>query len=320
MSDLNSLDRTLIEKARAGDEPTSDDRARVRAALFARIGVGTSLVGTTAITARAATAAVVWPKILATVLVTGAVGGAGVATYRAARPTSVHEVAVSSSTSAAGTSTSETRALPALGGSPAAKLEPPSDPIVSSPDKREAAEKGRTLVVNAAVVRPALPRQPLSWPANTARPSDHALDAPAPVTAGAQTAGPQGVAGLGEPSPASDPAPAAPTSPEESRASHAAPPALAPTTLEAETRLVRDGVTALHSGNASRALALFDEHARAFPRGVLAEERAAERVVALGALQRCDEARAAAADFLTAHPASPLASRVRGACAGAPNP
>jgi outer membrane protein assembly factor BamD (BamD/ComL family) len=95
---------------------------------------------------------------------------------------------------------------------------------------------------------------------------------------------------------------------------------LAPTTLEAETRLILAGVGALHAGDAAHALALFEEHARLFPTGALAEERAAEQVVALGDLRRCDEAHAAAATFLRSHPNSPLSARVRAACVSTLNP
>jgi outer membrane protein assembly factor BamD (BamD/ComL family) len=96
--------------------------------------------------------------------------------------------------------------------------------------------------------------------------------------------------------------------------------AVVPTTLEAETRLIQSGVRALHAGDGARALALFDEHARLFQAGALAEERAAERVAALGQLQRCDEARAAAAAFAREHPNSPLTARVRAVCVSPSNP
>jgi hypothetical protein len=129
------------------------------------------------------------------------------------------------------------------------------------------------------------------------------------------------------PSPAPDDSlvttPAQPGSPAPTEPSSAMPSPLArlaPTTLEAETRLVRAGVAALHAGDNTRALALFDEHARMFPRGALAEERAAERVIVLGELRRCDEARSAAASFLRDHSSSPLAARVGAVCKAAPNP
>jgi outer membrane protein assembly factor BamD (BamD/ComL family) len=62
-------------------------------------------------------------------------------------------------------------------------------------------------------------------------------------------------------------------------------------------------------------LAALDEHARRFPHGVLAEERSSQRVLALCAAGRSTEARAAAERFLRDYPESPMASRVRGACA-----
>jgi outer membrane protein assembly factor BamD (BamD/ComL family) len=98
-----------------------------------------------------------------------------------------------------------------------------------------------------------------------------------------------------------------------------ATPAPTPSSTEAETWLIRKGVAALHAGDPARALALFDEHARHFPDGLLAEERAAERIIALHDLGRDAEARAAATAFLRAHPGSPQAERVRAACDMPPN-
>jgi len=81
--------------------------------------------------------------------------------------------------------------------------------------------------------------------------------------------------------------------------------------LAIEARLVHDGVAALRAGQPARALALFDAHAISYPQGVLAEERAAERVLALAQLGRLADAHAAADEFLRAHRASPLAARLR---------
>ena len=91
-------------------------------------------------------------------------------------------------------------------------------------------------------------------------------------------------------------------------------------TIEAETRVVRAGVAALHAGDPARALVLFDEHARAYPTGVLAEERRAERVMVLCELGRATEARTAARAFLREHPQSPLSPRVRASCGPRSNP
>jgi alpha-D-ribose 1-methylphosphonate 5-triphosphate synthase subunit PhnH len=93
-----------------------------------------------------------------------------------------------------------------------------------------------------------------------------------------------------------------------------------PSILESETRLVGAGVAALHAGDAARALTLLDQHAREYPHGILAEERAAERVAALCALGRAAEARQAAAAFLRDHVRSPLSPHVRGLCGVLSNP
>ena len=78
-----------------------------------------------------------------------------------------------------------------------------------------------------------------------------------------------------------------------------------------EARLVHDGVRALRAGQPACALSLLDAHARYYPEGVLAEEREAERALALTDLGRIPEARLAAAAFLRKHPASPLGVRLR---------
>jgi len=101
--------------------------------------------------------------------------------------------------------------------------------------------------------------------------------------------------------------------PLERRSARAAAPSSVASlpTLADEARLLHDGVAALRAGHAARALALFDAHAALYPMGALVEERAAERALALAELGRVDEARAAAEDFLRAHPGSPLAARLR---------
>lgn len=82
-------------------------------------------------------------------------------------------------------------------------------------------------------------------------------------------------------------------------------------TVADEARLIHDGVRALHQGQPACALSLLDTHAHFYPRGVLAEERDVERAFALADLGREVEARAVAAAFLRAHPASPLGARLR---------
>jgi hypothetical protein len=88
--------------------------------------------------------------------------------------------------------------------------------------------------------------------------------------------------------------------------------------VAAEVLVLREAHAAMRGGQAARALALLDEHARRFPKGALGEERDAARVAALCALGRVAEARAAADRFLRASPVSPHAGRVRASCGGSP--
>ena len=87
-------------------------------------------------------------------------------------------------------------------------------------------------------------------------------------------------------------------------------------TLEQEARLLADSRQARQAGEGTRALALLDEHARTFPNGWLANDRAAERVVVLCSLGRRDEAVREATVFLKGRPKGPLTHRVEASCAG----
>ena len=86
--------------------------------------------------------------------------------------------------------------------------------------------------------------------------------------------------------------------------------------LVRETRLMARANEVMRSGDLRGALALFDQHAREFPRGVLADERTVSRVVILCRLDRRDEATREGRDFLQSHPPSPLTRRVESSCAG----
>ncbi|MBX3207128.1 MAG: hypothetical protein KF764_18925 [Labilithrix sp.] len=106
------------------------------------------------------------------------------------------------------------------------------------------------------------------------------------------------------------------------RASAAAKPTPAPAapasdTLEREARLLADARQARQEGEGTRALALLDEHARTFPNGWLADDRAAERIVVLCGLGRRADAIREAAVFLEGRPKGPLTRRVETSCAGA---
>jgi hypothetical protein len=85
-------------------------------------------------------------------------------------------------------------------------------------------------------------------------------------------------------------------------------------TLDAEVVLLAETNAARQSKHPSQALALIDQHARDFPRGVLGPEFEAQRALALSALGRNGEACVVASRFLSAYPNSPLAPQVRSSC------
>jgi hypothetical protein len=110
-----------------------------------------------------------------------------------------------------------------------------------------------------------------------------------------------------------DPTPA----PSLGLAARAAPAPLA-SSLAAERTLIDAGRSALGSGDAAKALALFDEHARRYPRGQLGEEREALSIQALVVLGRYDDARARAARFRQVNPHSLFLAAVEASLASIP--
>ena len=97
----------------------------------------------------------------------------------------------------------------------------------------------------------------------------------------------------------------------------AAPPEPAPepvSSLAAETRLLDRARKAVADGRPDEALTILREAQSRFPQGVLGQERAALRVVALCDAGRLDAGRDAAASFVKAHPRSALRARVESAC------
>ena len=84
--------------------------------------------------------------------------------------------------------------------------------------------------------------------------------------------------------------------------------------LAEEARLLREAETARRGGDIALATERLAEHRRRFPRGALATEREAARILVLCDAGRPDEAKKLAARFLRRYPRSPLADRVRSAC------
>ncbi len=79
---------------------------------------------------------------------------------------------------------------------------------------------------------------------------------------------------------------------------------------EPEAIMIKRAHDALLQGSADRALALVGDHAQAYPKGALAQEREVIAIEALVALGRNSDARARAATFRAAYPASVHLTRI----------
>lgn len=281
MSDMSPDAKSLLDAARDGDEPTGADDARTRRALVAQLGVGLTIAASTTATTSAAAAGAAG----AGAGVGGAVVGASSAGVLIAKV--IVGIAVVGGIGAGGASLYRSRS-----------------PEISAPPAVSVATAAPRSRATAAAPAPQMQIAPAPL---TTTPPTRALPATAAAAAAPATA-------TATPMATANTAPS-PTVLFPRPVPKPAPPTVS--TLDDETRLVRDADAALRGGDAARALTLLDEHARLFPSGVLAEERAAERVLALCALGRTGEARTAAATFLRDRPLSPLATRVRSSC-GAP--
>jgi hypothetical protein len=117
----------------------------------------------------------------------------------------------------------------------------------------------------------------------------------------------------------------APPPPAISAISASAPPAAPPARPvvrpkaaddgRGDVALVRSAYQALRAGDATRSLALLDEHARRFPASALAEERDATRVLALCDLGRRDQARAAYDRYARTYPLGVQLKALPSSCA-----
>jgi hypothetical protein len=282
MSELGPDARALLDAASSGDEPSMNDRARVRAALGSRIAAA-ALAGAAAATAvKSASAA-------------ASLGGSGVVASGAAGAAGMSGAAATAVAVPLGVGTKVLLSLAvisAIGAGTASYID-------STPRSAPAPAMVTSTAMTSAPTRPS----------GTAVATARALPAkPSETPASATTATAATLAPVAAPIASQAPVPKSVTS------------SIAPaSSVGAELSLIRDAHAALQSGNASQALALLDDHARRFPAGALGEERDAARIFALCALGRTSEARAASDRFFAAYPRSPHAARVRSSCGGASN-
>ncbi len=314
MAELPPEVQRLLDEARSADDPSAQDRERVRGALLASLAAG-------ATTAAAG-------KVVA---------GAGSTAGGAASAGAAQGGAVATSAIGSGLAIKwGTGLLIAAVGTTLAVTEPWRDaPAESAPSTH--------------AVPSALPREPVDQP-NVSEPAvmEPAVLEPLPVQPGAVAAqrgdaeaAPQDVAAQPAAELAAEPAPRKrsahkrrakrPHGPEPVREAQDQPAARAapvgpsgealeqPAGSSQELALIQRATRALHRRAPARALGVLGEHARRFPSGVLAEERRALRVLSLCELGRTSEGVRERDRFLARHPRSPLAERVRAAC-GTPTP
>jgi hypothetical protein len=292
--------RSIVDAARAGEDPTEADLARVRGRLFAHLGVGLAAGGSAALVSSsvaeaAATTAAVTKGAAATAAASATATTAAIgAASGAATTTAVTSAAGSLGFFAQlGAATKVGIAVLALGGA--------STVIVATraPDGAPQAVEASPRVEEEARPRATDPRPPTpsaAEPHAEAAPAE-AAPAPPPVV---------------EPAPPA--APAEPAAPKRASSADAAPRAEAPDPLIEETALIGRAQSALAAGDHVQALAILDDHARRFPRGVLAQEREGARWVALCSSGQAGRVRGAVSSFLAKNPSSPLAPRLRAAC------
>ena len=307
VSDLTPDDEALISAARGGLEATPEDRARVKGKLFAQIGIATGIAGSAISTstaasagaaagasagaaAGAATGAAATTGVLAGVSLTTKLVLAAIVISGAGGAIAIHENAKKTNAS--------TMPSPPAVMMPASPVSTQNVAPTSQPEIAPAVTGPTTTATpaidQAATPPPAIVNPPVS-PAQVATPKSNAVSARDHVASNDSTST---------------------SSPTTTATPQVTAVASGPTTVDAEAAILRNADAALKRGDAQGALALVDQHARQFPNGILAEERDAERVVVLCALGRTDEARAAGAAFLRAHPRSPQTSRIRASCAG----
>lgn len=330
MSDsLDPRTRAFLRSVQDGDDPTRADRDRVRRKLTVRLAAGAAALASSKAGAAAAATGVTTPTA-------ATVAGATASTAPAAMAAAGTGMAVTKIASAllvvaalAGGTTAVVRHarrahVPAFAPAPALAPAPVAAPVASGAAVGPAGvATGRAKALQvppppAAIAAPAAtiadgagtiavePKRDTEAARTPAAPARLAASSAAPLPASAATSDTSAV-------------PATSAMPATSITS--APAGAAPPTLDDEIALVRDARAALRAGDAARSLSLLDTHDRLFPDGALGEDCAAERVYALCALGRTDDARVVATRFLAEHPVSPHAAAVRASCgiAGATN-
>jgi hypothetical protein len=311
MSGLSSRAQAFVDSMQFSDEPSAADFERVHSAITARIAVGAAAGAIVLLGAEAAASAAAAPMANGTVAVAQAaqaVAAGSVAAGTAAAPVAGGGAAALGITSTAAIAAKVAAWAVAIGltggavsimATRRADSRAPSPAITQTISPNSGSIAGRQATVASSGVRAISdhgsptrpsggPGDPRSVPSEEATRPEHepgaraGVSAVLPGAAGAQT--------------------------------EVEPPRDAPT-LDVELALMRKARTALNDGHPEEALAALDEHALRFPKGVLAEDRAAQRVLALCALPRLEAAREDGQRFISNYPRSPHVAAIRSSCA-----
>ncbi len=298
---MSSRASSLLRQASGGFEPSSADRSKTRTAIARRMGVGLAAGAAVSAAAKSAAAAPsIAPAALApaavlaptaTAPVAAGLAGVGFATKLVAAVAIVGTVSAGAVTVHHVTRNANHAAAPTT----MVVNAPPNVPAALPIQVTSSAgpEMQQSAVQPAFVQQTAVP---------VAIHADVTAPAPvAPVTIGTST-------------PIANPLQNKPV--QEIESDSPKPKTAAPALQTgAEAELIRRAQQALQAGDASQALALVNEHAQRFPNGALSEDRDVERVLALCGTGQQIEAATAGAAFLSAHPNSIFASRIRSSCA-----
>ena len=320
MSDaLSPKSRAFLRSVQHADDPTPGDYDRVRAGVKVRLAASLAAgAGLTAAKAAGAAEGAALKRVTAGATTTASVGTGAAISVGGASASFVTKLAavvlvVGAATGGAAAVVRHQRSVHADPTATTSSLTPnaegePRTPQVPGPMLFTA--PAAAMPTTAADAQSEMRPQRLRGPTPVTAPTASMPGAAVPPTAHrSPKASPRTAAELSSPSPTvTTTTPVGPASTIETKP--------APSQLDIEIALVRDARAALRSGDATRALVILDEHAQRFPGGALAEDCDAERVSALCALGRGEEARLLARRFVASHPGSPYASAVATSCGG----
>lgn len=293
MNPLGPDTRSLLAAAR-GARPTPAAKARVDARLAATLGVAAVAVSVPVVVAPVATAV---PLATAAPLATAVpLSAAPLAAPLAAVPMVAAPTAAIGGAAFGIKGVILAAALVVGTGAVVVRSVVPSDPAPSSPSATPSVR------VDAVVDRVASANLPPPRVRGSAEPV--ATASSAPPTPSAESAEPSSSMALNHTAPR-----AGTSSPATPKASTSNGP------LRRESAVITQALRSLREGDADAALRAIDGLGSAQPTGPLAEERLAARVLALCAAGRTEDAKAAAADFLSRFPTSVQANQVRASCA-----